>query len=88
MPNRVISDGLLDSANVSRLHDETFRLYIYLFLSADRHGFVAIDYASIQRATPLPDWGRKQIAGMLRELSDAGLILRCEDEHFAVVMAP
>jgi len=72
--SRVLRDDLWTSERVNALHDKTFRLYLCLFNAADDYGLVEIGFGDIRRAAPLLSWTREDIAKMLGELVDAGLI--------------
>jgi len=74
MSSRVVRDDLWTSERVNHLHDKTFRLYVCLINAADDFGLVGIGFGPIKRASPLLPWTREEIAKMLGELTDAGLI--------------
>jgi hypothetical protein len=72
--SRVLRDDLWTSERVNALHDKTFRLYVCLFNAADDYGLVQVGFGDIRRASPLLSWTREDVAKMLGELVDAGLI--------------
>ena len=74
MANRVLRDGIRKSEAVNGLHDSTYRLYTFLLLVADDYGLVDISYGGVMEAAPLRQYTREEVAKMLGELTDSGLI--------------
>lgn len=80
MPSRVLRDGLWESESVNALHDKTFRFFVCLLNAADDFGLCEVTYGAIRRAAPLQAWSREDLAKMLGELVDHGLIVPYEQQ--------
>lgn len=79
MPDRIFRADAWSSEAVNALHDRTFRLYVALINCADDFGLLEASFGAIKAAAPLTSWTRQEVAMMLGELTDAGLILPYED---------